>query len=57
MSKKNMIPFIIAVIGTLTCLISFFFSLSKPDNLIADIAWGFASLFCIKNAIVMQKNK
>lgn len=55
MLAKRIIPFIIAVIVTLTCLISFIISISKSNNLIADIAFGWAGLYCFLTALKIYK--
>ena len=56
--KSTMIIFIVAVIGTIACAVSFGIALTRPDNLIAQIAFGAAALCCFSTAVTAyRKNK
>lgn len=56
--KGTMILFIVAVIGTIACAVSFGIALTRPDNLIAQIAFGAAAFTCFTTAVTAyKKNK
>ena len=57
MNKSRKIIFIIAVIGTIACLVSSSISLLKADNLISGITFGLAGLFCLPTTFPMFKKK
>lgn len=47
--------FFVALIGTIACGISFGVALTKKDNMISQIAFGSACLFCLTTAITAAK--
>lgn len=55
MKKSNKIILIISAIGALACGISFGIALTKSDNMIAQIAFGSAALFCFMTAVTAAK--
>ncbi|MCR5121055.1 MAG: hypothetical protein K6B74_01400 [Ruminococcus sp.] len=56
--KSTMIIFIVAVIGTIACAVSFGIALTRPDNLIAQTALGAAAFFCFCTSVTAyKKNK
>lgn len=57
MKNSGKIIILISIIGALACGISFIISLSKEDNLIAEIAFGAACLYWISTFIAAIKKK
>lgn len=56
MGVNRKIVSLIAVIGALACLISFFLSSGKGD-VISAVIFGLAGLYCLSNAVGALKRK
>lgn len=57
MVKHKNIVFVIAVIGTIACFLSFLIALFVKEQFLAGLIFVLAGLFCLSTAIGIHKRK